>query len=388
MSTFNINDLPIVGTETSADNLSAPTRNLPLVPFTHGRDAATVLRVPTPIRRLGQRSAADIMRLEIPPLTYVVPALIAAGVTLLAGKPKLGKSWFALDLALAVASGGEALGSIPVEEGDVLYLALEDNDRRLQARLKKLCPTSRVPDRLFIDTECPPLDKGGIEAIRDWVETATKAKLVIIDVLGRVKPEGSSSSTLYENDYRALLELKDIADEKDLAIVVVHHTRKMGADDPFDTVSGSTGLTGAADAVLVLARTGQSTTLYSRGRDIAEVEPVLAFDKETGRWSILGDASEVHRSPERSAILDVLLDANKLLSPLEIAKLANHDYDSVRQLLQKMAKEDQIKKASRGLYRHPDRSDLDSQDHQDGCEEEPITDNIDHKITANHEPAL
>ncbi len=98
---------------------------------------------PRPRRKLGRQSAADLLRKELPPVRYVVPGYIAEGLTVLAGRPKLGKSWLALDLAVAVATGGAALGSIRVEQGDVLYLALEDNERRLQKRLMQLLPPFR-----------------------------------------------------------------------------------------------------------------------------------------------------------------------------------------------------------------------------------------------------
>jgi hypothetical protein len=125
-------------------------------------------------------TAADIMRWDHPPIKFVVPGYIAEGLTILAGTPKIGKSWLSLDLAVAISMGGKAFGSIEVEEGDVLYLALEDNERRLKKRLDKLCQ-SVVPPRLDIAFECPPIDKGGIEAIRDWVAQKDNPRLIIVD---------------------------------------------------------------------------------------------------------------------------------------------------------------------------------------------------------------
>src|SRR5215212_9694952 len=131
------------------------------------------------IRPFGSATAAELMDEELPPIRYVVPGYIAEGLTLLGGKPKLGKSWLLLGTAIAVATGGYALGSIEVEEGDVLYLALEDNKRRLQLRLKQLLPTGRKPERLHYELACRRLDAGLVEDLRGWIRQATNPRLII-----------------------------------------------------------------------------------------------------------------------------------------------------------------------------------------------------------------
>ncbi len=325
---------------------------------------------PRPRRKLGRQSAADLLRKELPPVRYVVPGYIAEGLTVLAGRPKLGKSWLALDLAVAVATGGAALGSVRVEQGDVLYLALEDNERRLQKRLLQLLPPSEMPERLAVETECPRLDQGGIEAVREWTENVPSPRLIVVDVFNKVRPETKKGENPYEADYRALAPLKELADEKSLAILIVHHTRKMEADDPFDTVSGTTGFTGAADTVLVLARNSQGTTLYGRGRDIEEVETAVQFDKLTGRWSMLGAASDVRRSDERSLILEVLNGADEPMTPSDLAAATGAKANNIKQLLFKMAKAGEVtKRRGRGQYVHPSREDLLEGDNPDN----PVT---------------
>ena len=145
-------------------------------------------------------------------------------------------------------------------------------------------------------------------------------------------------------------ELHRIANEHGIAIVLVHHVRKMDADDPLDMVSGTTGLTGAVDTVLVLTRDSNGVTLYGRGRDIEEIETAVSFDRETGRWSILGAASEVHRSDERKAILDALRDTGTPMGPGEIAAATGMKNENVRFLLHKMQKAGEVEKRSRGQY--------------------------------------
>jgi hypothetical protein len=297
-------------------------------------------------------SADKLAAMDLPPVKYIVQGYIAEGLTVLAGRPKVGKSWMALGLALAVASpDGYAFGSIPAEPGDVLYLALEDNKRRLKQRLNQMLPNGSVPARLDITMACPRLDRGGIEMIRRWVERHPGARLIVIDVFKKVRPEAQEKDSLYDSDYRAIEPLKQLADERGIAILVLHHTRKMPADDPFDTVSGSTGLTGAADTVLVLARDPQGgTTLYGRGRDIEEVETAAKFDRVDGSWTILGAASEIRLSDARSEILRTLRAAGEPMSPREIADVTGQSHDAVRQLLTRMWERGEVQKAKRGQY--------------------------------------
>jgi hypothetical protein len=207
------------------------------------------------------------------------------------------------------------------------------------------------------------LDDGGLQAIEQWCKSVSNPRLVVIDVLNKVRTQRGSSESLYEADYRSLVPLKSLADGLDLAIVVVHHLNKReDVSDPFDAVSGSTGLTGAADTVLILARDGLGTTLYGRGRDIAEIEVALQFDHQTGRWMLLGDASTVRLTDERKAILDALKNADEPLGPSAIADGAAMKPGNVRRLLGKMVKSGEIIRTGRGKYRHRDRSDDDQGD--------------------------
>jgi hypothetical protein len=315
---------------------------------------------------LGNVSAFDISTMEFKDVKYVVPGYIAEGATLLAGKPKLGKSWLCLDIALAVASGGMCLGNIACDQGDVLYLALEDNQRRLHRRLMKLwsyenlCGDNPMPNNLYIDTECPRANEGGVEAIRDWLDRHPTARLVIVDVLAMFRATAKGKEqTQYDADYLAIKALQALAMEKGVAIVIVHHTRKGAEDnDPFEKVSGTLGLSGAADAVLILDRDANGCTLYGRGRDIEEIETAIQFDRATCRWSALGNASEVHRSSERSAILQSLKEATEPLTPANIATEAQMKRHNVENLLSKMVRAGEVVKAKRGRYVHPSRPDL------------------------------
>lgn len=310
-------------------------------------------------------SARQLDAIGFKPIKYVVPGYIAEGCTLIAGRPKLGKSWLCLDMALSVAGGGSCLGGVSCEAGDVLYLALEDNRRRLQSRIRTVWQEQAragvsVPERLEIATEWPRANEGGIEAIRNWIDAHPSARLVIVDVLAMFKATTRDPrQTHYAEDYNAIKGLQSLAMETGIAITIVTHTRKSGAEtDPFEKVSGTLGLSGAADTTIVLDRDQNGCTLYGRGRDLIEFETAVQFDPRTCRWRALGNAADVRCTDERAAILKVLTDAREAMTPHAIAVEANMKRNNVDRLLGKMAKTGETVKVGRGRYVHPSRSDL------------------------------
>lgn len=295
------------------------------------------------------KSAADLQHKTFAPVQYVVPGYIAEGCTILAGKPKVGKSWIMLDVGLAVASGGQTLGAT-AQQGDVLCLMLEDNERRLKDRIKKIVgPFAAWPQRFTFATEWPRSDEG-LAAIRSWLKTAQTPRLIVVDVLARFRaPVGSQNA--YEADYAAIAGLQAIASEYRIAVVVIHHLRKSAADsDPFDKVSGTLGLSGAADSVLILDRDGQGTTLYGRGRDIEEIETAVEFDRASCRWRVLGAAPDVRRSDERKQIIDALKESGGSLTRSEIIAATGMQPNAADQLLYKMGRAGEVRKVGRGVY--------------------------------------
>jgi RecA-family ATPase len=262
-------------------------------------DAVKPLTGAAPLPR-GTFSAAELQRMEFPPIRWIVPDVLPEGLTILGGKPKLGKSWLALDMALAVATGGNVLGR-ECEPGPVLYLALEDNHRRLQRRLQRLQPRFDWPTVLELGTRWPRLDAGGEKQLRAWIAAREGARLAILDTLATIRPAARAADSAHASDYAALHGLHQIASDTGVAVLVIHHLRKADADDPFDSVSGSTGLTGAADSTLILTRRegDGGCILYGRGRDLEEFEIAMEFDKATCRWRDLGDAMPVACDDER-----------------------------------------------------------------------------------------
>jgi hypothetical protein len=176
---------------------------------------------------------------------------------------------------------------------------------------------------------------------------------VLLDTLAGVRPNRGGTDTLYEGDYRALRDIHRFANDRGMGVVALHHTRKMDADDPVDTISGSLGLAGAADTCLILARSSKGTSLYVRGRDIEEGERALLFGSENCRWTLLGDAAEVYRSDTKTKILDALAKAADLMGPADIASVTEVLRNTVDVTLHRMALEGEIVQVSRGKYAHP-----------------------------------
>jgi RecA-family ATPase len=296
-------------------------------------------------------SARALMTKTFPPIQWIVRPILVEGLTVFAGAPKLGKSWAMLGIAVAVAGGGVALGMNRCDQGDVLYLALEDNPRRLQSRLKAMCLVD-VPERLTFSTDWPNLDGDCIQEIENWLDAVDSPRLVVIDVYAKIRGSNRSNETQYEADYRFVTALQSLAGLRGISIVLVHHTRKMEADDPFDTVSGTRGITGAADSVLVMKRDAgsQQPVLYGRGRDLPDFEKALQWDVETCTWSITGEAMHLAPSIEGQAIMEVIARQGCGMSAKDVAEKLGKKRDNVQHQIAALVKAGRLQKEGRGLY--------------------------------------
>lgn len=298
-------------------------------------------------------TAAELATADFPEPRWAVPGVLAEGVNLLAGSPKLGKSWLALGLAIAVASGGRALGRIPVDRGDVLYAALEDTPRRLQNRLAVLLADDGPPHGLDFVVTLPRLPDAA-DLITEWLNEHPTARLVIIDVLRKVRPRADERTDLYGRDYDAMSQLKAIADRYAVAVLVVHHVRKSDAEDVFDTVSGSNGLTGGADAILVAKRLRNSATaeLHVTGRDVEERSYALEWSSDTCTWTLLDEPVAVVQMSDTRRGIVTWLEANTAGTPAQIAAGLQLDItaNTLRQTLRRMAEAGQVDSDGQGTY--------------------------------------
>lgn len=307
-------------------------------------------------------TADELVRTDFPEPRWAVPGLIAEGLTLLGGAPKLGKSWLCLDLGICIAGGHPVLGKITADTGPVLYAALEDPPRRLKSRLGKILGVSPAPSDLTIVTELPTFEVA-LDMVAEWLQARPTARLVIVDVLAKIRPPAPGSTSAYEADYRVLSQFKRLADQHRVAVVVVTHLRKMEASDVFDQVSGSTGITGAADATLVLKRTRgeNAAALHVTGRDIVENEYAVTFDPETCVWTLDGDAlAEAAKKAaanrvatglgDKAAEILALVTANPNIGPTQVGLAVGLPANSAGVYLQRLADAGRLRKHGRGRY--------------------------------------
>lgn len=241
----------------------------------------------------------------------VIEGLLYTGTYLFAGAPKAGKSFLMMQLAYHVSTGKELWG-YPVHQGTVLYLALEDDYRRLQERLYRMFGTEST-ENLYLSVWAKQLGDGLDEQVQKFVTQHPNTRLVIIDTLQKVRELGEDKYS-YANDYEIMSRLKGIADRSKICLLLVHHTRKQQAEDSFDMISGTNGLLGAADGAFLLRkekRTGNTAILELSGRDQQDQRLHLVRDPERLLWRLERADTELWQEP----VDPVLVAAAGLVSP-------------------------------------------------------------------------
>lgn len=311
----------------------------------------------------GLRTGDWLHRQEFEPLSWTVPGVIPEGSTLFVGPPKIGKSWFLLALCLGVAVGGQMLG-MRVERRPVLYLALEDGDRRLQDRCRRLLIGEAIPSGFHYLTRCQP---GMVLAtVAEWLDLhAEQGPVVVLDTLGKVMPPALPGESSYQRDYRVGSALKRLVDDVPRSsLIVAHHDRKAESADFIDAVSGSNGLAGSADTIVLLSRSRHELdgTVQVTGRDVPEGEYAVRY-ADGCRWELAADdldgASQVaaqRRASEglgdRSAEVVAIVGRHKDgVRAAQVADaLAGVDVKSAGTYLGRLADAGRIARAARGLY--------------------------------------
>lgn len=248
---------------------------------------------PKEIQPLRVISAPDLQRAQLPPVKYLVDGLLPEGTSLLTAASKVGKSWMVLDLGLCIAAGESFLGR-PTTKTGTLYLALEDSLNRLQNRMDKVLGGKPPPPLFCFTTEAPKLDDGLLDVLEDHLKKCPDTRLLIVDTLQKVRGQALPREGPYAQDYREMETLKGFMDKRGVSVLFVHHNRKMKDDgDPFNMISGTNGLMGAADTIWTITkanRADEEATLHVTGRDVAQSDTVIRFDKSSWTWKPMGSA--------------------------------------------------------------------------------------------------
>lgn len=260
-----------------------------------------------------------LMDKRLPPTRFCVDTLLPQGICILGGSPKVGKSWFVLDLCVHIARG-EPIWNLPVTQGEALYFCLEDSERRIQERLNTI--TDDVPPGLYFATGSTSIENGVCDFIRDFKHAHPKIILVAIDTFQLIR--NPTADVSYGGDYVELQPLKSLAEELGISLLLVHHLRKMGDKDPVNKLSGSTGIAGAVDAVFILEkneRVENNATLFASGRDIRDRKMKLEMDAATCTWQLLTDSL---KNPE-SILPDEMVALVKLMKETKAFTGSNTD---------------------------------------------------------------
>lgn len=296
-------------------------------------------------------SATELQIREFAEVVSYIGGLILEGLLIIGGKPKLGKSWWALRAALSIATGGVAFGNPdrPVTAAKVLYMALEDGPRRLKSRLGKLLmPGELWPNNLVLVTEWPRMDDGGIELLAEVIDR-DGFRVVFIDTLGRIRvPKRGRDS--YQEDSDAIAQIHDLVRERPgLAIVLVHHNRKDDKpDDYIDALSGTTGVSGVVDHIAVLQRgRGEAdAVLRFTSRDVKEHD--TAFKLTDGMWTELGDAAVYELSKARQLILYAIDEMGGEATNKELADYLGKTPPTIIKQLQGLEQDGLVEQETKG----------------------------------------
>lgn len=319
------------------------------------KEARKLLKDLTQIKDIKPITAKELMETEYPPPSWIVPDLIPQGLIIMAGKPKIGKSWIALHIAHRISIGKPVFlaqdkdgnDKFKPSESKVLYFGLEDSERRLKDRLKKIAWQDEISDNLLMLTRLEKLDRGGYETLEGLINEYD-LKFIIIDTYGRVKPIGRNSNK-YEQEVATLEGLQMLAHEYNISIMLIHHTRKnvKDIDDIFDSVHGSIGIQGTADQIMILerARIDNKLKLTITGRDIPETSIVLnsEINESMAGFYYLGEAEEILISDTRKEIIELLKEKGKL-KVSQVAEALGMKYNTAKQTLYRMLDAKQIKR--------------------------------------------
>lgn len=265
-----------------------------------------------------------------------------------------------LNIAVCVTHDIEVFGAMKGECGDVLYLALEDQQRRLKSRYEQMTANldRQNAHRFCMATASPRLTQGGEEFIEKWVKNAENPRLVIVDTVGKMRPRRGKSDDQYADTYDDMGLLKDLADDLGIGVLGIHHTRKTAAEDALEEVLGSTGFTGASDSIWVLKRKrgDNNAVLLITGRDIEECSISVKFDPEDGTWKGGESGNYQHQKTSRDSIIDwavLHMEDHKQFTPALLSEHIGMSMEAARMGTTRLVRAGKLIRVRNGVYRLP-----------------------------------
>lgn len=253
-------------------------------------------------RGVASIAASDLQTAKIDPPEWLIPDVLPQGLAILCASSKVGKSWMAMQMCLAISRGKEFLDYASNQAG-CLYLALEDGIFRLKDRLNKVLDGGKAPSNFYLSIKANGLDGGLIKQLDEEFEEHPDIKLIIIDTLQKVRGSAKKDEIAYATDYRELGALKEYADNKRICIFLIHHLRKMADEnDVFNMISGSNGIMGVCDTIFIIykkKRQDENAVLFMTGRDIRQQDIVVHFDETKYQWEMVGTAEEEERKRKK-----------------------------------------------------------------------------------------
>ena len=291
-------------------------------------------------------NSLELSKKEFPDPEWISEGIIPEGYSLLAGKPKTGKSFFTLQLASSVSEGVPFLNQFRGKKRGVLYISLEESARSIRRRFDSVggLPSENL-NFVFDSAGARP----NVNSLPSYLEDFPETGLVIIDTQVLFLPQFDWNDQSESTEAGRIL--KRISEQKKVSILSIVHTRKSGAEDFIDKVSGSTSLTGAPDSIIVLSRRRGSRMGYieGTGRDVLEYEHAIRLNDDAG-WEYLGTGAEVRRSEEQQTLLEALKEAGDTVGPKDLQAMTDINYGTVRSMCYRLARDGIIKRVGYGKY--------------------------------------
>jgi hypothetical protein len=320
------------------------------LPFENGKELLAI----DEIRSNGHITlvnARELQTMELKPINWIIQDLLPEGLLILAGRPKIGKSFLALNMSLAIANGSYALGFFKANQNSVLYIPYEDNYRRLQDRINRMLGEEHykeAPENLLIPKDCdfPKMTIEGIDSLAKILDENSNIKLVVIDTLGRaIVRNNKRNSNQFQDEYDFGASLQKIALQRHISILLVHHTTKQKYEDVFDQVLGTTGLTASPDSLMLLSKDSNKEFILSiTGRDIEEKEYSVKF--QNCIWIVESEKGKI-TTPEREEIISLFMEYERPLKTKEIAEHLGKSVANVSKMLGKMVNDESLRKGEK-----------------------------------------